>query len=282
MHARTLRALSRGAFNYRQAVLKFVVLGNPVGHSLSPRLHRAALDAAGIEGSYDARRVDAAGFGVALSELRNGALDGANVTMPHKVRAAESADVLSEAAARAKSVNTLWMRNGDLVGDSTDIPGIRRAWGPLPDGPALILGSGGAAAAALLALEGRPLRVAARREERARSVVAQTGVEATVAPWSTERWGGEVIVNATPIGMRGEALPAHFLSDAVGLFDMPYGREETPAVVSARRAGIPVVPGFEMLLHQAAVSFLQWTGVHPSIEAMREAVDPDHSPESNP
>lgn len=260
--------------------MKLVVLGDPVAHSLSPRLHTAALEATGITGSYTARRVDRAGFEAAVDELRTGALDGANVTMPHKRQAAGSADELSEGARRSESVNTLLVRNGHLVGETTDVGGIRDAWGELPGGPVLILGAGGAAAAAMLALEDRPLTVAARRRERARQLVERVGSGAEVVDWG-EPVPGCVIVNATPIGMSGEELPSGLLDAAAGLFDMPYGAEATPAIRRARRLGLPAVAGGDMLLHQAARSFELWTGVPAPLAAMRAVLFTDHSAGSN-
>ncbi|MGI9648171.1 MAG: shikimate dehydrogenase family protein, partial [Acidimicrobiia bacterium] len=174
-------------------MLHLVVLGDPVDHSLSPRIHTAALAAAGIEGEYTARRVDVAGMAAAVAELRDGRLDGANVTMPHKWVAHQLADSVGADAARASSVNTLRLRGSEVVGESTDVEGIRRAWGGLSDGPVLLLGAGGAAAAALLALEGRPLTVTARRPQAAQSLLERTGAEGTVLGWG-EPLPGAVVV----------------------------------------------------------------------------------------
>lgn len=262
-------------------MLKFVVLGDPVGHSLSPVLHTAALQAAGIEGTYTARLVDSTGFAAALEEIRSGVLDGANVTMPHKRLAAESVDVLSSDAQRAGSVNTVLLRDGVLVGETTDVGGIRDAWGELPMGPVLVLGAGGAAAAALLAMEDRPLWVAARRREAAEGLLERIGIGARLIDWGNGV-AGSVVVNATPIGMSGERLPDAVLDEAAGVFDMPYGAQETGTIRRARELGIPAVDGSEMLLHQAARSFEIWTGVTASLTAMREALATDHSAGSNP
>lgn len=122
--------------------------------------------------------------------------------------------------------------------------------------------------------------VAARRPEAAAALITRTGVEATVARWG-EPIDGAVVVNATPLGMHARHLPDRLLESAGGLFDMPYGPVPTPAVEHAAGLGIPVVEGIEMLLHQAALSFELWTGVTPSLSAMREAVARDHSPGSN-
>jgi len=227
-----------------------------------------------------ARRVDAAGMEGAVRDLREGTLDGANVTMPHKWIAHRLADEVGSDAARASSVNTLLRQGSTVIGESTDVEGIRRAWGALPEGPVLLLGAGGAAAAALLALEGRPLTVTARRPEAAQSLLRRTGVEATVSEWG-EPLPGAVIVNATPIGMSGERLPERLLESASGLFDMPYGSAPTPAADAARELAIPVVDGVQMLIAQAALSFEMWTGVAASIPSMLRALQPDHSAGSN-
>jgi len=227
-----------------------------------------------------ARRVDAAGMEEAFRDLREGRLEGANVTMPHKWIARQLADEVGSDAARASSVNTLLWQGSAVVGESTDVEGIRQAWGALPEGPVLLLGAGGAAAAALLALEGRPLTVTARRPGAAHSLLKRTGVEATVSEWG-EPLPGAVIVNATPIGMGGDRLPEGLLESASGLFEMPYGSTPTPAVETARELAIPVVEGVEMLLAQAALSFEMWAGVPASIPAMRRAVESDHSAGSN-
>ncbi len=242
--------------------MRLVLLGDPVAHSLSPTMHRAAFEALGIPGSYEVRRVDAVGMEEAAAELRSGILDGANITMPHKCLAAALADSLTPPARRAGSVNTWIRRDGEILGESTDVTGIRTAWAraDLPsDAPVLILGAGGAAAAALVALEGRSLYVAARRPETIVELASRVGVDVRPHPWSTPL-DGAVVVNATPLGMRGEPLPGDVVGHAAGLFDMAYGPAPTPAVRAARRAGLPVADGISMLAAQAEAAFELWTG----------------------
>ena len=128
--------------------MKLVVLGDPVDHSRSPAIHTAALAAAGLEGTYTARQVDAAGMVNAVDEVRYGRLTGANVTMPHKQIAFELADRVSESALQSGAVNTLVRRNGQVWGYNTDVDGIRAVWAERefpPNAPVLVLGTGGAA-----------------------------------------------------------------------------------------------------------------------------------------
>ena len=247
----------------RMAFLRLAVLGDPVAHSLSPVIQAAALDYAGLDGAYSKRQVDRDGMRRAADDLRSGRLTGANVTMPHKALAAGLADRRSGAVVRSGGANTLWMENGRLHADSTDPEGVRFAWqhARLPDeAPVLLLGAGSAAAAALLALGDRDVRVTARRPEAAHDLVARVGSKAVVAPWE-QPVPGAVLVNATPLGMRGEALPAGVLDEAGGLLELAYGRGETPAEAVLAARGLPVASGELVLVGQGAASFAIWTGV---------------------
>ncbi len=247
--------------------MRLALLGDPVAHSLSPVIHAAALEAAGISGTYTSRRVDAEGVAEAIEQLRDGRLDGANVTMPHKQLAATLCDRLSDNAVRAGSVNTLVLRDGQVFGDTTDVAGVRRSWRELPPEPVLLLGAGGAAAAALLALEGREIYAAARRPAEAQKLLREMKVPAAIVEWG-RAIPDAVVLNATPLGMKGEPLPSGLLEAASGLFDMAYGPSPTPAVSEARRRDIPLVDGRAMLVAQAAVSFQIWTGVEASTAAI--------------
>jgi shikimate dehydrogenase len=255
--------------------VRLVVLGDPVAHSLSPTIHQAALDAVGIPGTYQARRVDAAGMEAAVRNLRHGVLDGANVTMPHKALAAGLADRLEPTARRAGAVNTLVRVDRSIVGHNTDVGGVRTVWGWAglsAAAPVLVLGAGGASAAALLALEGRRLHIAARRAEAAASLVGDLGVDAQVTSWGSGV-AGAVVVNGTPLGMAGETLPARVLDGAGGLLEMAYGSGPTPAATTMAAAGLPVASGPEMLLAQGALSFELWTGRKAPVESMRRAME---------
>ncbi len=256
-------------------MMRLAVLGDPVEHSLSPRLHQAALAALGIDGTYEALRVTRLDMGRLANEVRSGGLDGANITMPHKRVAAELADSLHDEAAAIGSVNTWVRRAGELIGYSTDGQGILFAISFChlpPDGPVLVLGAGGAAAAAVQALRDRPLHISARRTEAARSLKDRLSEGAVIIPWGTGVEGA-LIVNATPLGMNGEPLPQPVLESAGGLLDMVYGGIMTPAVASARKSGLPVSDGLPMLVGQARESFRLWTGFEVPAGVMVEAAN---------
>ncbi len=251
--------------------MRLALLGDPVAHSRSPIIHRAAMRVLGISGSFEARRTDDAGVAAACAEMRSGILDGANVTMPLKGVALGVVDRASEMATRAGAVNTLSMRGGLVYGDNTDVGGIRDVWDrrQLPDSaPVLVLGAGGAAAAVLLACADSELLVSSRRVGLAMAVAIRLGVDATEVAWGVPV-SGAVVVNATPLGMGGESLPAGVVENAAGLFDMAYGALPTPAVTVARH--LRVVDGIDMLVAQAARSFQIWSGFTAPIEVMENA-----------
>lgn len=265
-------------------MIRLAVLGDPVGHSISPRLHTAALSAMGVPGTYEARRVDVAGMHRMADEMRNGRLDGANITMPHKRLAARLADDLDPVSSRTGSVNTWVRRDGRLLGYSTDGHGVRFAihHSGLPEtGEALILGAGGAAAAALDALGSRRLFVSARRPDAAAALIELVGVTAEVVPWGTPI-DGALVVNATPLGMRGETLPPGIVESARGLLDMVYGSTMTPAVAGAVRRGIPATDGVRMLVGQALESFRLWTGRSVPPDVMFDAANTSSTPADRP
>lgn len=254
--------------------MRLAVFGDPISHSLSPLLHNTALAASGLKGVYEARRVDAAGLAAALDEIRAGRLDGGSVTMPLKETAARLCDRLAVTSFRAGAVNTLVRIGRHVIGHNTDIAGIQAAWraAGLPStGPVVVLGAGGAAAAAVLALEDRDITISSRRPEAAHDLVTKLAATAAVVPWGAPV-PDAVVVNATPLGMQQEPLEPAQLAAAAGLFDMAYGAHETPGVGEMKERGLPVADGRLMLLHQAAVAFELWTGRTAPLAAMQAAL----------
>lgn len=256
--------------------MQLAVLGNPVSRSKSPLIHAAALRSANIPGRYRAICLDEDGMDRVAGWVRSGRMTGANITMPHKGVAARLADTLTPPAHRSLSVNTWVGRNGLLEGHSTDGDGVRYAWrrNALPaDGPVLVLGSGGVAAAALLALEDRDLHVSARNPEKAHRLIEILGIRAPVLPWGSGV-DSATVVNATPIGSAGEALGSQVLDRASGLLEMVYGSAPTPSELIMRARGAPVAPGIDMLIGQAMASFRLWTNHEPDELAMWSCIAP--------
>lgn len=244
---------------------RFALAGSSIAHSLSPAMHEAALESAGLEGSYVLEQCDSDGFLGVLDRLRTGTYTGLNVTMPHKGLAHSLCDRLTDDAEAAGSVNTLRVDDSAMVGHSSDVVAFREILRDIGDaGPLVVMGSGGSARAALAAIPGKVVVVA---RDPAKVDELRGGFGDRIEAWSDDVHEC-VLINATPLGMRGEELPAGILERALALIDLPYGPEETPAVASGRERGIKVVDGIEFLARQAAVSFTWWTGVHIGVGTM--------------
>lgn len=192
--------------------------------------------------------------------------------MPLKRAALALVDRGSDVALRVGALNTLVREDDGVIrGENFDVGGIAAAWrrkGLPEEGPVVVLGTGGAAAAALVALDHLPLTVMGRSPEAATQLAARVGVDAAIAEWGAPA-AGATIVNATPIGMGGESLPRAVVEGAVALFDMPYRGEPTPAV--AEFGSRPFADGIDMLLSQAGLAFRAWTGAEPPWDAMEAA-----------
>jgi shikimate dehydrogenase len=263
----------------------FVLLGDPVAHSLSPRLHNAANQAAGVDGIYVALRClrdDLPGFLRGLS--RGGG--GGNVTLPHKEKAATVLDRPLHAVRRTGACNTFWFEDGKVVGDNTDVEGFRRSLrdflGRSPEGArVLLVGAGGAARAALVALldDGvGEVSVTNRTMERARNMVRRIGGARTRLLATRTAWQGQsydLVVNATSVGLRfGDPSPLALdrLGSIGGVVDMVYREGTTTFVESAQSLGIPAMDGRPMLAHQAAAAFERWWDQPAPLEVMQGAL----------
>jgi shikimate dehydrogenase len=264
------------------------ILGQPVGHSLSPAMHNVAFARLGVDAHYELREVDAGGLRAAVNSLRDPSCLGANVTAPHKQAVMAYLDDLLPEARLLGAVNTIISRNGRLIGDNTDAEGLarwmERAGIVVHDQRALVLGAGGAARAAVLALarqRARSIRVLNRTVERAEMLVADlqrhlpsphldAGPLAEAADATREP--AAVVLNATSLGHQGGAPNVHlswygFSAVAVELVYMP---PETEFMRAARAAGARAENGLGMLVHQAVLAFERWTGQIPPVDLYEE------------
>ena len=254
------------------------LIGDPVSHSLSPRMQNAAFAARGLNWAYVPLHVEGARLEDAVAGLVALEFAGANVTIPHKTAVLAYCDEVDEVAARAGSVNTLVVREGRVLASSTDGPAVV-ALVDAERATVLVLGAGGGAqavATSLLDAGARSLTVAARDEERAHALVARLK---TLFPQrdltADDAWppatATTMIVNATPI--RDEVVVS--LDGVEQVVDLAYNTDGTPTalVAAARKAGCErVVDGADVLLGQGAASFERWTGIKPPFEVMRAAV----------
>ena len=254
------------------------VVGWPVSHSRSPRLHGHWLHQHGIDGAYVPLPVRPGRLPVAIAGLRAAGFAGVNVTLPFKEEALALCDLVEHAGQRAGAVNTLVFGANGIVGTNTDGYGFTAnllAHGvKLLAGPALLLGAGGAARAIAAALLDAGVTVVVSNRTLARSdalAAALPGLQ--VAPWA-ERGralaGCALLVNTTSLGMVGQdALDMPLDRAAAGLTvtDIVYAPLVTPLLADAARRGLRCVGGLGMLLHQAAPGFERWFGVKPTVDA---------------
>lgn len=270
------------------------VMGWPVGHSRSPRLHGHWLAQYGVDGAYVPMAVPPDRIGEALRALSALGFAGCNVTLPHKEAAFAAMDELDDTARRMGAVNTVVvLPDGRLRGANTDgfgfMENLRHG---APDwradaGPAVVIGAGGAARAIIVALldAGAPeVRLTNRTAPRAaalRDELASVGLaeRVTVADWvSRETLTAEanLLVNTTTQGMTGQPaleLELDGLPPSALVTDAVYTPLETPLLAAARTRGNRVVDGLGMLLHQARPGFKAWFGVEPEVTAeLRAAV----------
>src|ERR1700674_2621516 len=262
---------------------RLVLLGHPVAHSLSPIFQNAALRAAGISLLYEAVDVAPRDLRALLRKLKDLGVAG-NVTIPHKVAVHASCDELTDVAERVGAVNTFWFESGLLHGDNTDVGGFDAAARPLLGGETtgariVVLGSGGAAAAVIAAVEqwtDARVAIVARSFERA-SKLARRFRDVARVEKSAEQAVADatLIVNATPVGQREAEHPLDIgiIPKTAAVMDLVYRRGGgTPWVKAARKRGNPAADGLPMLLEQGALSFQRWFGIEPDREVMRQSL----------
>jgi shikimate dehydrogenase len=256
------------------------VMGWPVGHSRSPRLHGYWLRTYGIDGAYVPLAVPPDRFETALRALPALGFKGANVTVPHKEAALRLADSADEHARRIGAANTLVVDDdGRIRASNTDGYGFlenlnqrARAW--RADRPALVLGAGGAARAVVVGLldAGVPrVRLANRTGARADALAAELGGAIETVQWDVRAEAAAecgLVVNTTTLGMTGQpaldmALDA--LDRSTVVYDLVYAPLETPLLAAARARGLAAVDGLGMLLHQARPGFAAWFGRDPEV-----------------
>ncbi len=264
---------------------RYAVMGNPIGHSQSPLIHRLFAEQTGEWLSYDAILVARDGFAAAVDAFRARHGRGLNVTVPFKRQAWAYADRRSARAERAGAVNTLVL-DTQVYGDNTDGPGLVQDLTAnhgfrLAGKRLLLVGAGGAARGVLAALlAGHPseLTIANRTATRATGLAAQFADLGPVRGCGLGQLGGqsyELVINATAAGLHDEvpALPADCLAAGGWCYDMMYGDRPTAFVRWGKDHGAArAVDGLGMLVEQAAESFLLWRGVRPDTRPVISAL----------
>ena len=274
-------------------MIRLGLIGFPLSHSLSPKIHTAALQSCGLEGDYSLFPIhpdDKQSLKDLLFRVRSGEIHGLNVTIPYKQNVIPFLDELTPTAKSIGAVNTIYLHNNRLIGDNTDAQGFlldlkkfltteTQRHGDLN---ALVLGAGGSARAVVYALvnDGWDVTIAARRMEQSQELALQFRKANAIEfnPQTFQRSDLQLIVNTTPVGMTpnidGSPWPENLpFPKNAAIYDLVYNPRETKLVRDARCQGLNATTGLGMLIEQAALSFEIWTGYKPPREVMFEAVD---------
>ncbi len=256
----------------------YVLLGNPVGHSLSPLMHATAFREMGVHALYIPFCADNAEE--AVRDIQTLGIEGASVTLPFKTSIMPHLDEVDESARRIGAVNTIVRRQGRLVGYNTDWIGLVRSLGgstDIRDSRFAILGAGGAGRAAVFGIlqEGGMPLVVNRTPEKGRALAREFGCRFHPFPdMATLKADG--LIQTTPVGMwpDTEATPA--AREHLGRFklvmDIIYNPLRTRLLREAAEAGCAVVDGLEMFVRQGAEQIRLWTGREPPVGLMRKVV----------
>jgi len=269
--------------------MKLHLLGYPLGHSVSPAMHTAALAEAGLnDWSYAPQPVTAEGLEAAVEVLRQPGYAGANVTVPHKLAIMPLLDGVTPVARAIGAVNTVVKQpDGSLLGHNTDAAGFLAdlyALGVHISGrPVLVLGAGGSARAVVAgcASVSARIRLVARRLEQAEALRA-------LAPVALYDWtplgilqacdNAALVVNCTPVGMAPSPAASPWLAGtpfppSAFVYDLVYNPPETQLTRDAQTAGLRAATGLGMLVEQGALAFEQWTGRAAPRVTMRRAAE---------
>jgi shikimate dehydrogenase len=265
------------------------VIGSPIAHSKSPRLHRHWLVKYGLAGDYVPLHVEKDDLPDVLRALPKMGFVGANVTIPHKVAVLEIADQVSDRASLIGAANTLtFLEGGKIIADNTDgygfLANLKQGapqWRP-DLGPAAVLGAGGAARAVIVSLldAGVPeILLANRTRTKADVLRSEFGSRVRVFEWvqaGNMIEAATTVVNTTSLGMVGSPdlrVPLDGLQPGTVVTDLVYNPLRTHLLDEAEKVGCTVVDGLGMLLHQGVPGFERWFGVRPEVDqATRDAV----------
>jgi shikimate dehydrogenase len=264
------------------------VMGWPIAHSRSPKIHNHWFAQYGLEGCYAPLPVEPGRLEAALRAMPALGFAGCNLTIPHKETALQFVDHVDESAARIGAVNCVVVeKNGELTGHNYDGYGfIASLYEAVPawraeSAPCVVIGAGGGARAivhGLLDAGAQEIRLFNRTLERAQGLAADFGTRVSALPWAQREAGlagAGLVVNATSQGMVGQPpldLSLSELPKSALVADIVYAPLETPLLAAARAHGATPVDGLGMLLHQARPAFHDWTGVMPDVTPELRAI----------
>lgn len=265
------------------------VIGNPIGHSLSPVMHNDAFEHLNMDAHYHAFLVEEEALGEAVTGLKALGISGFNVTTPHKVAIMEYLDEIAPLARQIGAVNTVVHRDGKLIGYNTDGIGFVRALqsiseDPLQEKRILLIGAGGASRAIYFSLADvgvKEIDIANRTRDKAKNLIsgcmANVNSHALSLECAAENQGEyDIIIQTTTIGMHPHVeytpLEIRSLKQGTIVSDIIYNPFETKILGDAKEQGAIIQNGIDMFVYQGALAFEMWTGCVPNIDRMKQLV----------
>ena len=261
---------------------KYLVIGNPIGHSLSPKLHNYWFEKNNIDANYDKRKIDKSEIQEIISEIKDGKLDGINVTVPFKSDVIPFLDTLSEESQITQSVNTIYKNDKKLVGHNTDIKGfelsLKETQFNLNNKTILILGAGGVVPSIICALEklGVSQIIVSNRTKQKTERLKKYFSNIITADWGDQP-EFDMIINATSLGLNKEDninLNFKNINKEKLFYDVIYNPKETNFLRTGKNLGCQVLNGKMMFIYQAFEAFKLWHKVKPQInEELKKFLD---------
>ncbi len=253
---------------------KYFVIGNPIDHSLSPKLHNYWIKENRIDAVYEKKKIDENSLKTIISELKEKKIDGVNVTVPLKRAIIPHLDKLSFEAEQTQSVNTIVLTNNSLVGHNTDIPGFTKAIKNInfniQGKKVFILGAGGVVPSIIFALNKMNVShivVSNRTKKKAENLKSQFN-NLEILDWGQTK-DCDIIINATSLGLNKETINLDFseYENNKFFYDVIYNPTETNFLREAKKLGNKIENGKLMFVYQALEAFKIWHGIEPKIDS---------------
>ncbi len=258
---------------------KYLVIGNPINHSLSPKLHNYWIKLNNIDAVYEKKEIEERDIQSVIRGIKNGEIEGINVTVPFKKSVIPFLDDLENLAKKTQSVNTIYKKNNKIIGANTDIKGfsfaLKHIKYKVKGKKIFILGAGGVTPSIIFALkqmEASTIMLTNRTKEKAESLKKQFPFLELIKWGDTKKF--DMIINATSLGLKeNDKLPLNY--DQIGkgkfFYDVIYNPKKTNFLLQAEKLGNQIENGKIMFAYQAQEAFKLWHGSLPSIN--KEALD---------
>ena len=252
---------------------KYLVIGNPIDHSLSPKLHNYWIEQNKIKASYEKKLLHEEGLKQIINEIEEDKISGINITVPFKKSIIPFLSELTPIAKKTESVNTVYKKNNKIVGDNTDVGGFKKALENtkynVRGQKAFILGAGGVVPSIILGLKEMgisEITVSNRTKEKSKALKKKYP-DLNLVNWG-ETVSCDIIINATSLGLKDEEIRVDFAKIGKNklFYDVVYNPAKTKFLLNAKKFDHIVENGLMMFVHQARLAFKIWHGVEPSVD----------------